>query len=192
MRGLSNPRRLAAAIAGMGALAAAGAGWALAAGGSSGVIDACANKGDGALRVAASCTKSERSLTWNVQSSSRPAFGFVSTGDDPPALKSSSVVLATKTVHLPAAGPLWLSAHFEPSITCSGGCTVTYGIYVDGKPIHGGRRQYTAPGIYGTNETWGISAPLTEGTHKITLEYTPVGASVTELVTTELGGILLG
>jgi Collagen triple helix repeat (20 copies) len=43
----------------------AGGAWALAAGG--GVIHACANKKNGALRQAAKCRKSEKAVTWDIQ-----------------------------------------------------------------------------------------------------------------------------
>lgn len=195
--------------------AAAGGAYALANGG--GTITACVHKKGGALYVAKKCAHKDSKLTWNRVGRTGPqgpkgttgllghtgntggvgavgpTFGAVSTGDDPPALTGSSVVDTTLSVNLPSAGPLWVQAHFDPDITCGTCTTVTYGIYVDGSPVHGSRRVLT-PGVGALVESWGISAPLSAGSHTITLQYTPNGTltSLTENVTVELGGILLG
>ena len=122
-----------------------------------------------------------------------PTFGAVSTGDNPPSLSSSSTIDATLSVNLPSAGSLWVSAHFEPDITCGTTCNGAYGIYVDGTPVNGGRRLFSAGGIGAVVESWGISAPLSAGSHTITLQWTPLDtATSTEVVTPELGAILLG
>jgi hypothetical protein len=63
MRRLLAPRSAPALAVGVLALLAAGGGYALAA--SSGTIHACANKRNGALRVASHCKRSEGSLSWN-------------------------------------------------------------------------------------------------------------------------------
>ena len=120
-------------------------------------------------------------------------FGAVSTGDNPPTLTASSTIDASLTVNLPSAGSMWISAHFEPFISCGTTCAGAYGIYVDGVPINGGRRLFSAGGLGAVVESWGISAPLSAGSHTITLEWTPVDtATSTEAVTPELGAILLG
>jgi hypothetical protein len=59
-------RRNSGWLAALAAVAALGAGgWAVAAGGSSGVIRACYAKRTGALRIAKSCHKGEKAISWD-------------------------------------------------------------------------------------------------------------------------------
>jgi hypothetical protein len=52
-------------VAGLLAIVATGGGYAIASGDSSGVLHACANRKSGVLRLARSCGRDERAITWN-------------------------------------------------------------------------------------------------------------------------------
>ena len=214
MKRLLAARATMAATLGVALVIVAAGAYALASGG--GTITACVHKHGGALYVAKRCAKKDRKLTWNKVGPTGPqgakggtglqgpkgetgaagpvgpTFGTVSS-DEPPALTESSQIDTTLLVNLPAAGPLWVQAHFDPIISCSGGCEVFFGIYVDGSPVHGSRRILHV-GFGPPIESWGVSAPVSAGSHTIRLEYTPSGEfeSSEDGVTPELGGILLG
>jgi hypothetical protein len=65
MNGLRSRLSGSALTVGVVAVLAAGAGYSLAAGGSTNVINACASKTTGALRVSTHCTSKENALSWN-------------------------------------------------------------------------------------------------------------------------------
>ena len=200
MRHVFAARTSVVAVLGAGLIVALAGSYALASG--SATITACVHKHGGALYVAKKCARHDHKLNWNTAGSPGPSgapgptYGTVSTGDDPPSLTSASVVDTSLTVDLPAAGTVWVQAHFDPNVSCTPSpeaCKVFYGIYVDGTPVNGGERIFEG-GAASPVESWGISTPVAAGKHQITLEYTPSGdlLTLTEQVKTELGAILLG
>jgi hypothetical protein len=184
-------------------------------------ISACAHHRGGVLYLAHRCKRHDRRLKWNVAGprgprgprglrgatgargaagAVGPTFGVVSGGDDPLALTSASITIYSIRITTSTPGHLWVQAHFGSGpFSCRASCRVSYGLYVDGAPITGGRRDYD--GSAGKNpagspsESWGISGPLPAGTHTVSLEVTPssgVSSMGSSAVTPEVGTILLG
>jgi hypothetical protein len=99
--------------------------------------------------------------------------------DTPPAVPTAPV--ATTTITTPTSGKLLVNGNNTDARTqCepTGGCTVRWGLYVDGQPIPGSSSMVGA-GPGGSNERavvlYGLMAGVAAGTHTVELAYTVEG-----------------